>query len=45
MRTVSQLPLHVQNFELGFAKKDFNALLDHYWWNHAIELVSGIVLC
>jgi len=44
MRTVSWLPLHIQNFELGFTKKGFDAFLDHCWWNHAIELVSGIVL-
>jgi len=30
-----------KGFESVFAKKDFNILLDHRQWDHAIELVPG----
>jgi len=30
-----------KGFELVFAKEDFNILLDHRQWDHAIELVPG----
>ena len=42
VRAVLQLLPHVQDFKFVFTKEDFNTLLDHYKWNHTIELVPGI---
>jgi len=35
------LPDCAKGFELVFAKEDFDILLDHRQWDHAIELVPG----
>jgi len=35
------LPDCAKGFELVFAKKDFDILLEHRQWDHAIELVPG----
>jgi len=35
------LPDCVRGFEFMFAKKDFDILLEHRQWDHAIELVPG----
>ena len=35
------LPDCVKGFKLVFAKKDFDILLEHRQWDHAIELVLG----
>ena len=36
------LPDCVRGFESMFAKEDFNVLLEHRQWNHAIELIPGL---
>jgi len=35
------LPDCVRGFESVFAKEDFNILLEHRQWDHAIELIPG----
>jgi len=35
------LPDCVKGFKLVFAKEDFNILLEHRQWDHAIELIPG----
>jgi len=35
------LPDYTKGFESVFAKKDFDILLEHRQWDHAIELVLG----
>jgi len=37
------LPNCARGFESVFAKEDFNILLEHRQWDHAIELVPGLV--
>jgi len=34
-------PNCVREFESVFTKKDFNVLLEHRQWDHAIELILG----
>jgi len=36
------LPDCAKGFESVFAKKDFDILLEHRQWDHAIELISGL---
>jgi len=36
------LPDCAKEFELVFAKKDFNILPEHRQWNHAIKLIPGL---
>ena len=35
------LPPYTREFESMFAQEDFNVLLEHCYWNHAIELLPG----
>jgi len=35
------LPAYVVEFQSVFAKEDFDILLEHRKWDHAIELISG----
>ena len=35
------LPDCAKGFKLVFAKEDFNILLEHRQWDHAIELIPG----
>jgi len=35
------LPAYVVEFRSVFAKEDFDILLEHRKWDHAIELISG----
>ena len=35
------LPNCIRGFESVFAKKDFDVLLEHRQWDHAIELIPG----
>jgi len=35
------LPAYVAEFQSVFAKEDFDILLEHRKWDHAIELISG----
>jgi len=37
------LPDYARGFESMFAKKDFDILLEHRQWDHAVELVPGSV--
>ena len=39
--TVTLLPAYVTEFRSIFAKKDFDILLEHCKWDHAIELTPG----
>jgi len=34
-------PNYIRGFESVFAKEDFNILLEHRQWDHAIELILG----
>jgi len=36
------LPDYVRGFESVFAKEDFDILLEHRQWDHAIELIPGL---
>ena len=36
------LPGYAKGFESVFAKKNFDILLEHRQWDHAIELVPGL---
>jgi len=36
------LPDCIQGFESVFTKEDFNILLEHWQWDHAIKLVLGL---
>ena len=36
------LPAYVVEFQFVFAKKDFDILLEHHKWDHAIELIPGV---
>jgi len=36
------LPAYVAEFQSVFAKEDFNILLEHRKWDHAIELIPGV---
>ena len=36
------LLLYIQGFEFVFTKKEFDILLEHYLWDHAIKFVSGL---
>jgi len=35
------LPAYVAEFQSVFAKEDFDILLEHHKWDHAIELIPG----
>ena len=37
--TITPLPTYVVEFQSVFAKEDFNILLEHHKWDHAIELI------
>jgi len=39
--TTTPLPTYVTEFQSMFTKEDFDILLEHRKWNHAIELISG----
>jgi len=41
-RDTSILPPHVWDFELVFAKKEFDTLPDHCQWDHTIDLISKV---
>ena len=44
METQKGLPTlldYAKGFELVFVKEDFNILLEHRQWDHAIELIPG----
>jgi len=41
MRNTLQLLLYIQDFELVFAKEDFDILSNHCCWDHAIKFMSG----
>jgi len=41
-RTHFTLPDCIRGFESVFAKEDFNILLEHRQWDHAIELILGL---
>jgi len=34
-------PTYITEFQSVFAKEDFNILLEHCKWDHAIELIPG----
>jgi len=36
------LPTYAAEFQSVFAKEDFDILLEHCKWNHAIELIPGV---
>jgi len=38
--TATLLPAYVMEFRSVFAKEDFDILLEHHKWDHAIELIS-----
>jgi len=35
------LSIYVAEFQSVFAKEDFDILLEHHKWDHAIELIPG----
>jgi len=37
--TTAPLPIYIAEFQLVFAKEDFDILLEHCKWDHAIELI------
>jgi len=37
--TATPLPAYIAEFQSMFAKKDFDILLEHHKWDHAIELI------
>jgi len=39
--TITLLLAYVAEFQSMFAKEDFDILLEHHKWDHAIELISG----
>jgi len=39
--TTTPLPAYVAEFQSVFAKEDFDILLEHRKWDHAIELIPG----
>jgi len=39
--TTTPLPAYVVKFQSMFAKEDFDILLEHRKWDHAIELIPG----
>jgi len=39
--TTTLLPAYVVEFQSVFAKEDFDILLEHRKWDHAIELIPG----
>jgi len=39
--TATPLPAYVAEFRSVFAKEDFDILLEHRKWDHAIELIPG----
>jgi len=39
--TTTPLPAYVTEFQSVFAKEDFDILLEHCKWDHAIELIPG----
>jgi len=39
--TTTPLPAYVMEFQSMFTKEDFDILLEHRKWDHAIELISG----
>jgi len=39
--TATLLPAYIVKFQSVFAKEDFNILLEHHKWDHAIELIPG----
>jgi len=39
--TATPLPAYVAEFRSVFAKEDFDILLEHCKWDHAIELIPG----
>jgi len=40
--TTTLLPTYVVEFRSVFAKEDFDILLEHHKWDHAIELIPGV---
>jgi len=38
----SLLPNYTLEFEIIFAKKNFDTLIEHHCWNHTIELLLGL---
>ena len=38
----STVPDYVKGFKTVFTKKDFNVLLEYYYWDHAIEFFPGL---
>ena len=42
IRNILQLLLYIQDFELVFAKEDFDILSNYCCWDHAIKFMSGI---
>ena len=41
LATATLLSAYVTEFQSVFAKEDFNILLEHCKWDHAIELIPG----
>jgi len=41
-RTPFTPPDYIRGFEFVFAKKNFDILLEHRQWDHAIELILGL---
>jgi len=39
--TATPLPTYVAEFRSMFAKEDFDILLKHHKWDHAIKLIPG----
>jgi len=39
--TATLLSAYIVKFQSVFAKEDFNILLEHHKWDHAIELIPG----
>jgi len=40
--TTAPLPAYIVEFQSVFAKEDFDILLEHCKWDHAIELIPGV---
>jgi len=38
---VTPLPTYIAEFRSVFTKEDFDILLEHHKWDHAIELIPG----
>ena len=41
LATATPLPAYIMEFQSVFAKEDFDILLEHRKWDHAIELIPG----